>query len=80
MTHVVIEPTIVAPREVRYPRAVDQIKTPEPEAPSQARWIAAIMNSLGLVAVIWSIPVAIVIVALPVALAAALLAWAGRLF
>lgn len=33
------------------------------------------MNSLGLVAVVWSIPVAIVIVALPIALVFALVAW-----
>lgn len=71
-----IAPTVVAPPDVRYPRAVDQIKTPEPDAPSRPRWLAAVMNALGLVAVIWSIPVAIVIVALPIALIAALLTWA----
>ena len=70
------EPNIVAPQEVRYPRAVDQIKTPAPEAPAPPRWIAAIMNSIGLVAVIWSLPIAIVIVALPIALVVGLLTWA----
>lgn len=69
------EPYVVASQEVRYPRAVDQITAPEPDAPSQPRWIAAIMNSLGLIAVVWSIPVAIVIVALPIALVVSLLTW-----
>lgn len=77
MMHVETESNIVAPQEVRYPRAVDQIKTPAPEAPAQPLWIAAIMNSLGLVAVIWSIPIAIVIVALPIALVVALVTWLG---
>lgn len=76
--HVETEPNVVAPQLVRYPRAVDQIKTPEPAAPSRPIWIAAILNSLGLVAVIWSIPVAIVIVALPIALIVALIAWLAR--
>jgi hypothetical protein len=76
MIHVETESNVVTLQEVRYPRAVDQIKTPAPEAPAQPRWIAAITNSLGLVAVIWSIPVAIVIVALPIALIVALLTWA----
>jgi uncharacterized membrane protein len=70
------EPNIVSPPEVRYPRAVDQIKMPEPDAASGPRWIAAITNALGLVAIIWSIPVAIVVVALPIALIVALLTWA----
>jgi hypothetical protein len=61
---------------VLYPRAADQIPTPGNEADRRPRWIAALLNSLGLVAVIWSIPVAIMIVALPIALVAALLAWA----
>jgi hypothetical protein len=61
---------------VLYPRAADQTPTPENEANRRAAWLTALMNSLGLVAVIWSIPVAIMIVALPIALAAALLAWA----
>lgn len=75
MVHVETEPNIVAPRVVRYPRAVDQIKTPEPAAPSRPIWIAAILNSLGLVAIIWSIPLAIVIVALPIGLIVALIVW-----
>ena len=75
--HVDKELTAAAPPEVRYPRAVDQITTPLPEAPAGPRWIAAVMNSLGLVAVIWSIPVAIVIVALPIALLVALVTWFG---
>ncbi|MDO8680017.1 MAG: hypothetical protein Q7R30_15955 [Acidobacteriota bacterium] len=75
--HVEREPNIAAPPEVRYPRAVDQI-TPQPEAPARPQWIAALMNSLGLVAVIWSIPVAIVIVALPIALVVALVTWFAR--
>lgn len=76
--HVEQELLVAAPPEVRYPRAVDQIATPPPEAPARPRWIAALMNSLGLVAVIWSIPVAIVIVALPIALVVAAVAWFGR--
>ena len=36
------------------------------------------LDSLGLVVVVWSIPAAILIVAIPVALTAALLIWAGR--
>ena len=75
MMHVDREPNIVAPQEVRYPRAVDQSKTPALEAPAQPLWMAAILNSLGLVAVIWSIPIAIVIVALPIALVVALVSW-----
>lgn len=78
LIHVDTEPNVVAAHEARYPRAVDQIATPEPEPPSRPRWIAAIMNSLGLVAVIWSIPVAIVIVALPIALVIALVTWLTR--
>ena len=76
--HVEKELVVGAPPEVRYPRAVDQIATPPPEAPARPQWIAALMNSLGLVAVIWSIPVAIVIVALPIALVVALVTWLGR--
>lgn len=76
MIDVETEPTIAAAPRVQYPRAVDQIVTPEREAPGRPGWISAILNSLGLVAVIWSIPVAIVIVGLPIALIAALLTWA----
>ena len=75
--HVEPPPHAAPPPEVRYPRAVDQITTPLPEAPAGPQWIAALMNSLGLVAVIWSIPVAIVIVALPIALVVALVTWFG---
>lgn len=76
MIHVETEPIAIsaAPR-IQYPRAVDQIVTPEREPPGRAGWISAIINSLGLVAIIWSIPVAIVIVALPIALIAALLTY-----
>lgn len=73
--HVAIDPNVIAAPEVRYPRAVDQITKTEPLDPARPRWIAAVMNSLGLVAVVWSIPVAIVIVALPIALVFALVAW-----
>ena len=76
--HVENELIVAAPPEVRYPRAVDQITTPLPEAPAGPRWIAAVMNSLGLVAVIWSIPVALVIVALPIALVVALVNLFGQ--
>lgn len=72
------EPTAVSSQGVRYPRAVDQIKTPAPVPPATPTWIATIMNSLGLVAIVWSIPVAIVIVALPIALVFALVTWLGR--
>jgi hypothetical protein len=33
-----------------------------------ARWLSIVPNSLGLVAVVWAIPVAIVVVGLPIAL------------
>ena len=72
------EPNVAALPEVRYPRAVDQITTPLPEEPVGPPWIAAIMNSLGLVAVIWSIPVALMIVALPIVLVVALVSWFAR--
>ena len=76
--HVEKEPSLAAPPHVRYPRAVDHITPLQSEAPAGPRWLAAIMNSLGLVAVIWSIPVAIVIVALPIALVVALVTWFAR--
>lgn len=78
MIHVETEPTVAAAPQVQYPRAVDQIATPERAAPGRPGWISAIINSLGLVAVIWSIPVAIVVVALPIGLAVALVTWFAR--
>lgn len=40
-----------------------------------ARWKTAIIDSLGLVLVIWSIPIAILIVGAPIALTVALIRW-----
>ena len=72
------EPNAATQPDVSYPRAVDQFPTPEREAPGRRRWVTAMIDSLGLVAVVWSIPAAILIVAIPIALTAALLIWAGR--
>jgi hypothetical protein len=72
------EPNAATPPEVSYPRAVDQFPTPERDATVSRRWVTAVQGSLGLVAVIWSIPVAILIVAIPIALVASLLIWVGR--
>ena len=72
------EPNAATLPEVSYPRAVDQFPTPEREATGRRRWGAAVLDSLGLIAVVWSIPAAILIVGIPIALAAALLIWAGR--
>ena len=76
-----IEPAVASASEgVRYPRAADQAGVTQPGDPGKPRWIAALIDALGLVAVVWSIPLAIVIVGLPIAIAVVLLAWAGRLF
>jgi hypothetical protein len=72
------EPNAASPPEVSYPRAVDQFPTPEREATGRRRWVTAVQDSLGLVAVVWSIPAAILIVAIPIALVAALIIWVGR--
>ena len=73
------EPNAASPPEVSYPRAVDQYPTPEREASGRRPWVTAVQDSLGLVAIVWSIPAAILIVAIPIALVVALLIWVGRL-
>ena len=40
-----------------------------------ARWKTVIIDSLGLVLVVWSIPIAILIVGAPIVLVVALLRW-----
>ena len=72
------EPNAATPPEVSYPRAVDQFPTPERGATGRRPWVTAVQDSLGLVAIVWSIPAAILIVAIPIALVAALLIWVGR--
>ena len=63
MIHVETEPYMTAPPDVRYPRAVDQLPAPAPEAGGKPRWITVLADSLGLVLVVWSLPVAIVLMA-----------------
>ena len=72
------EPNAASPPEVSYPRAVDQFPTPERGATGRRPWVTAVQDSLGLIAVVWSIPAAILIVAIPIALVATLLIWVGR--
>jgi hypothetical protein len=50
-------------------------------APSlrQWRWTSVLLLPIELLAVIWSIPFIILVIGIPIALAAALLAWVGRL-
>lgn len=77
MNHVDIKPNIATPPEVRYPRAVDQFPVRENEVRGTPRWKTVLIDSLGLIAVVWSMPAAILIVALPIALVVALVTWFG---
>lgn len=43
------------------------------------RWSSALMDSVELLALVWSIPLAMLLVGAPIALAIALLVWLGRL-
>jgi hypothetical protein len=45
----------------------------------QWRWTSVLLVPIELLAVIWSIPFIILLIGIPIALAAALLAWIGRL-
>jgi hypothetical protein len=47
--------------------------------PTTPRWRIAVSDAVGLLAVVWVVPVAILAVGAPIALAGALAVWIGRL-